>query len=370
MSPDRAGFRVMAERAISDFTTASHQLAGHLDDLGREMRATPAFLPHPHTPWYEDPLHWGGDVLHDVGSAFSHAWNWTEANAGSLAKSAFDVLGMAGSTGLVALGGIAGGGGLALDATGFGAVVGVPVDALGLAGMAAGAGGVGYFDHELSKDLNFSEARSQASIQSDPGYGARPQPGDGTPAGGNAYNPDVADKVSAVRALPGERPEHHRVRSGWRHRHPRPEAADPRGRRTMTQITHEPVSVAWRPDRPPVEVGTVDGLDSLLDAYDEEARSGGERWLVHLVAGDGQLRLWLGVGAELVPVGIEDDHAGAEVPWSLSAGDLPEGEGTWWADDNTESELSPTSLVPMADAREAARRWLHTRRSPDNVRWM
>ncbi|MDA8267983.1 MAG: hypothetical protein M0013_06365 [Actinomycetota bacterium] len=197
VSPDRARSRAMAERAISDVTTASHHLAGHLDDLARQMRATPAFLPQPHTPWYEDPLHWGRDALHDVGSAFGDAWSWTEANAGNLAKSAFDVLGMAGSAGLAALGGIAAGGGLALDATGAGAVVGVPVDALGVVGVAAGAGGVGYFGHELSKDLIFHEARSQVSIQSDPGYGARPQPGDGTPAGGNAYNPDVADQVPA-----------------------------------------------------------------------------------------------------------------------------------------------------------------------------
>lgn len=58
-------------------------------------------------------------------------------------------------------------------------------------------GGVGSFGHELSNDLTFHEARSQASIRNDPGYGARPQPGDGTPADGNAYNPKTADKVPA-----------------------------------------------------------------------------------------------------------------------------------------------------------------------------
>jgi len=137
----------------------------------------------------------------------------------------------------------------------------------------------------------------------------------------------------------------------------------------MTQITHEPVLVAWQPGRPPVEVQTVDELDGLLDAYDQEARKDGEHWLVHLMAGDGQLRLWLGVGADLVPVGLEDDREGADLPWSLSAGDLPEGEGTWWADDNTESELSPVTLVPVADAREAARLWLTSRERPRNIRW-
>jgi hypothetical protein len=114
-----------------------------------------------------------------------------------------DLLGIGASAGLVGVSGMGFGAGVALDATGIGALAGVPLDVVSPAGIAAGVAGAGYFGHDLAKDLMTSESRSLDSIKSDPGYGATPvDPGDQVPVSsdgtpGNPFNSEVAGRVPA-----------------------------------------------------------------------------------------------------------------------------------------------------------------------------
>ena len=192
-SPYRDTARKLAEEAIDQFDAASHRAASTLDHLGSKAIASPAFLPVHHTPWYDAPVHWGEDAVNAVGGAFSTAWEYVSSNPAPIAKDAADMVGLAGSVALIGLGGGGEGLGLGLDLTGIAAVVGVPLNVAGVAAIGAGVAGFDYFDHQLAKDLGTNYTRK---VQPDePGYGATPKPGEGTPVDGNPYDPELAGRV-------------------------------------------------------------------------------------------------------------------------------------------------------------------------------
>jgi hypothetical protein len=152
-----------------------------------------------HTPWYDKPLQWGEDTVNALGSAFRTAWDYVSSNPGAIAKDGLDLLGLAGSVAMIGAGGTGEVGGLALDLTGVGVPVGVPLNVAGAAVITAGVGGVGYFADQLIKDLGINYTRKVTPDQ--PGYGATPQPSESTPVAsdgtpGNPFNPEVADRVA------------------------------------------------------------------------------------------------------------------------------------------------------------------------------
>jgi uncharacterized protein YukE len=198
-SPFRPAARQLAQGAIDQFNTASQRVAGILDHLGSKVISSRAFLPVHHTPWYEQPLHWGEDATNAVGGALGTAWNFVSSNPGAMATDGLDLLGLAGSVALIGAGGSGEVGGLALDLTGAGAAIGVPLNIAGLAAITAGVGGAGYFGDQLVKDLGINYTRKVTPDE--PGYGATPQPGESTPVAtdgtpGNPFNHEVADRVA------------------------------------------------------------------------------------------------------------------------------------------------------------------------------
>jgi uncharacterized protein YukE len=171
-SPDRGTARKLGQEAIDRFNSASRRVTNRLDDLSSKVIASPAFLPvyHHSTPWYDAPMHWADDAINAVGGAFSAAWNTVSSDPGAIAKDGLDLLGLVGSAGLVAMGGVAESGGVALDLTGAGAVVGVPLNMVGIAAIGTGVAGTAYFGDDLAKDLSTHQA-SAAEKGADRGDG-------------------------------------------------------------------------------------------------------------------------------------------------------------------------------------------------------
>ena len=112
------------------------------------------------------------------------------SNPAAIAK---DALGLLVGAGLTLVGGAAVGGGGLLDATGVLLPAGVPLTVAGAAAITAGVGGAGYYGDQLIKDLGTSYARKVAPDE--PGYGATPEPGEGTPVGGRPYDSELASRV-------------------------------------------------------------------------------------------------------------------------------------------------------------------------------
>lgn len=127
-----------------------------------------------------------------------------------------------------------------------------------------------------------------------------------------------------------------------------------------------PVRVGFGGEDEPFVVHTEAELDAALDTLDRRAREAGDL-VIALLEEEGlepidalESGLSIGVGADLVPLTYEYVH---------SVGDLPEGDAEVWHYLNSWDEVSPTWLVPVDVAREAARRWFATRQEPDNVEW-
>ena len=189
-SPYRDAARKLGQEAIDRFNAGSQRAASTLDHLGSKVIASPAFLPVHHSPWYDAPVHWGEDAVNAVGGAFSTAWDSVSSNPAAIAK---DALGLLVGAGLTLVGGAAVGGGGLLDATGVLLPAGVPLTVAGAAAITAGVGGAGYYGDQLIKDLGTSYARKVAPDE--PGYGATPEPGEGTPVGGRPYDSELASRV-------------------------------------------------------------------------------------------------------------------------------------------------------------------------------
>lgn len=109
-------------------------------------------LPPPSTPWYESLWHGTENVLSDIGNFFAN-------NAPQLVQMLGDTGQMLGGLGLMVLG--AGGevGGVALDATGIGAVIGVPANVVSAGAIVSGGAlalhGAMDYGHQVTQ-LNMS----------------------------------------------------------------------------------------------------------------------------------------------------------------------------------------------------------------------
>lgn len=113
-------------------------------------------LPPPSTPWYESLWHGTENVLGDIGNFFAN-------NAPQITEMLGDTAQILGGLGLAVLG--AGGevGGVALDATGIGAVIGVPANVVS-AGAIVGGGAIA-----LHGAMDYEHAVTQLNMSSDSG---------------------------------------------------------------------------------------------------------------------------------------------------------------------------------------------------------
>ncbi|HWG73118.1 MAG TPA: hypothetical protein VG184_03575 [Acidimicrobiales bacterium] len=203
---DMAAAHHMKDTAVANAHTASAAVAAALH------AASAAGIQNPHHSWLSG-------VFDDIGNVASGAWNWTEHHVAGWAgdagrdlgaagewawhavdnpdalKAALDVGGMAlGLAAVVAGAGGEVGGGL-LDATGVGALVGVPVNVASAALITAGAGmaavsaaDMGHNLAHMAQDADNAERSGPGDSPSGPDYGAGP--------GGTATTPsDLPEPV-------------------------------------------------------------------------------------------------------------------------------------------------------------------------------
>ena len=188
---DMAAAHHMKDTAVTDAHTASAAVAGALH--------------HASVAGIQNPQHgWLSGVFDDIGNVASGAWNWTEhhvaswagdagrdiAGAGEWAwhavdnpdalKAAADAAGMAlGALAMVAgAGGEVGGG--VLDATGIGALVGVPVNVASAALITAGAGMAAVSATDMGHNLtHMAQDANNAGSSGSQGGGGAPKSVDG-----------------------------------------------------------------------------------------------------------------------------------------------------------------------------------------------
>jgi hypothetical protein len=193
LSPLPGAAHQLAEEAISQHHDASRALALTLDGIASGITPADAFISVPSTPWYDhalhDVAHWTDDGLHILGNATQPQHLLEDL------KTLVDAGGGAASIALIVLSGAGFGAGGALDVTGVGSVLGVPLDVAAAAGVGAGIAGTGYFGDQFDKDIRNLETRSHDSILNDPAYGGTPTDPGSTPSGGEPFDPDVADRV-------------------------------------------------------------------------------------------------------------------------------------------------------------------------------
>lgn len=127
----------------------------------------------------ERPGFWSqvGDFFSDVGTELEHAGIAAVNSVASLGNAAVnhpgDVLAAAGGLAVTAISGAGEGLGIALDATGIGAVAGVPLNVVSAAGVVAGAGmtvaTAGDLIHHAATDDRVSPANSSSEPSGTPG---------------------------------------------------------------------------------------------------------------------------------------------------------------------------------------------------------
>jgi uncharacterized protein YukE len=155
------------QAAEQAWNTARSSLAGiQVPQIGSGMTVSQVdawaeglwHLPPPSTPWYESLWHGTENVLGDAGNFFAN-------NASQLTQMLGDTGQVLGGLGLATLG--AGGeiGGVALDATGVGAVIGVPANVVSAGAIASGGA------LALHGALDYGRAASQLHMSSDSGGG-------------------------------------------------------------------------------------------------------------------------------------------------------------------------------------------------------
>jgi hypothetical protein len=110
----------------------------------------PAFAPRHHTPWYDRPLQAVDNVLRDLESTTKAIATHPKTDA----HIAMDLLGMTLGAAMTADGGLTFGAGVVADATGAGAIVGVPLNVLGAAEVIAGVTLAGFAAHDLSSEID------------------------------------------------------------------------------------------------------------------------------------------------------------------------------------------------------------------------
>lgn len=153
-----------AERAWS---TARSRLAGvGVPKIGPPMTVSQVDawaegqwrLPPPSTPWYDSLWHGTENALGDIGNFFAN-------NAPQITQMIGDTGQVLGGLGLAVLGAGGEAGGVALDATGIGAVVGVPANVVSAGAIATGGA------LALHGALGYGRAASQMHMSADSGGG-------------------------------------------------------------------------------------------------------------------------------------------------------------------------------------------------------
>ena len=153
-------------------------------------------LPPPSTPWYESLWHGTENVLGDIG-------NFIANNAPQITEMLGDTGQILGGLSLAALG--AGGevGGVALDATGIGAVIGVPANIVS-AGVIASGGAIA-----LHGALDYGRAVSQMNMSSDSGGGGGGSSGGSIDQSAKTFNDrelkiaeDLKSEGKNIKAIP------------------------------------------------------------------------------------------------------------------------------------------------------------------------
>jgi uncharacterized protein YukE len=193
------------QAAEQAWNTARSSLAGiQVPQIGSAMTVSQVdawaeglwHLPPPSTPWYESLWHGTENVLGDAGNFFAN-------NASQLTQMLGDTGQVLGGLGLATLG--AGGeiGGVALDATGVGAVIGVPANVVS-AGAIVGGGALA-----LHGAMDYGRAASQLHMSSDSGGGGGGGSGGTIDQSGRTFSPGenkIASTLESegknVKALP------------------------------------------------------------------------------------------------------------------------------------------------------------------------
>lgn len=196
-SPYRAQARAQADDAVQTYTQAAqalaHALAGQADVLTppAPAPAAPAAPSGSDQPWWKDAAGWLGDRAADTwhgAEALAHFGGYAVSNpaqslqvGADLGLSALGVLGMvAGAGGEV--------GGVALDATGVGAVAGVPAAVASAGLITAGIGTTAAGALKAGQDLSdmWTQAQADTSQGSSSGAGTSSRlPTRGSSDGGN-----------------------------------------------------------------------------------------------------------------------------------------------------------------------------------------
>ncbi len=186
-SPLRSQATALGQAAIDDFNAATNTAKGGLAGAAAPIT--------PHIP--RAPAHQGG-LLNDLKGVakasvrdLQTVGNWTLGFLGdpNNQKVFQDGTAMSAGLGMILLG--AGGeiGGTLLDGTIVLSPAGVALNAASGVAIGAGAAGVGYGAWHMGSDIpNMNFAKNYD------GLGARPQPTP-TPAGGDAYNPNIGGRV-------------------------------------------------------------------------------------------------------------------------------------------------------------------------------
>jgi uncharacterized protein YukE len=204
----------LREQAVAILDTARSNVKAGGDAAHDRVVAATQDAPHKPSFWSRmttDIGNWAGDAAVFVESLSIDVYNKGIVPAvngladvgAAMVDDPGDTLKMVGGTLLMGLGGGIEAGGGALDATGIGAIAGVPVNALGVAVIGSGAavvasGGIGIANKAGTEDMNVMHAASKGQRIQDPGYGATPvrSAGAGAPPEGAApYDPDVAGRV-------------------------------------------------------------------------------------------------------------------------------------------------------------------------------
>lgn len=175
---DRSRALALSAQAVAEARQAADRAAAEFDAATAGLRRTiakPAARPHP------SGSH--GGVLSDIGSFFSHAGhdlaNWGEDAVNGLASfgnaaihdpgGLFSTLG---GLGLLLVSGTGEAAGFVLDATGVGAVAGVPLDLVSAAGLTAGTGLTGAGLASIARDAAGPDRVTVMQASGNPGAGA------------------------------------------------------------------------------------------------------------------------------------------------------------------------------------------------------
>lgn len=126
-------------------------------------------------------------------------------------------------------------------------------------------------------------------------------------------------------------------------------------------------AVEYDADQEPSFVRTADELDQLLNAVTEQAIASGVPTFVEITSGDDRRTLDIGVGAENHSTLIWYDDDAEEVLTSSGTLQAPDDAGFDYG--GTWTPVHHDAIIPIQDARQAAREFVATGNRPANIGW-